>query len=96
MRAEAIVIFNIAVTRRAMRQLLEILEKIFLLQRPLESHIERLLWSKNQIQQETWEVKEDNQQCGKHLCDYASASGFAIAVRPNDKDKPKRHEVRTR
>src|SRR3954471_3154631 len=96
MRAKAVIVFNVAVARWTMWQLFQILKEVFLFQRSLEGHIKRLFWTENQIEQQTREVEENDEKGRKDLGDNASASCFAIAIGPDDEDKPKRYEVRAR
>jgi hypothetical protein len=96
MRTETVIVFDIPMTRGAMRQFLEVLEKVFLFQGALKGDIECFFRTEDQIEEQSRKIEQHHQQCRKHLSDDAAASGLAIAISPNNEYEPKCHEVRDR
>ena len=93
MRANDKVSINAALTSRAKRQFIEILEQIFFFKRSLKHLVERVFRSKYQVQQQTGHEKEHDQQGGKDLREDAPAPGLDVAKRPGDKRKPERDQI---
>jgi hypothetical protein len=83
-----------ALTSRAKRQIVEILEEVLLLQRTLKRLVQRFLWSQNEIEQQPGDKEQDHEKRRENLGKDASAPGLNVAKRPGDERKPDGDEVR--
>ena len=78
---------------RAQWQIVEILEKILLLQRTLKCLVQCLLRSQDEIEQQSRNKEQHDQKRRKDLREDASASGLDIPECPGNEGKPEGYEV---
>jgi hypothetical protein len=83
-----------ALASRAKRQIVEILQQVLLLQRPLKRLVQRLFWAQDEIQQQPRDKEQYDEERRENLSEDASAPRLDIAKRPSNQRKPERDEVR--
>jgi hypothetical protein len=93
-RAEDKVRFNRPLTTRTKWKIVEILEKILLLEGTLKCLIQRFLGPKDEVQQQAGHKEEDHQKRRENLGEDAATAGFNIPKRPGDNGKPHGNDVR--
>jgi len=83
-----------ALASRAQGQIVEILEKVLLLQGTLKCLVQRLLRSQDEIEQQSRDEEQHDKKRRKDLREDASASGLDIPECPGNQGKPEGNEVR--
>ncbi len=87
-RADLPVIFDAAFTARTKRQIFQRLEQRFFFQSPLIFLFEGARWTKDKIDQHTWQIEHSHKQCRERLHQRIAGARANIAICPNDKGDP--------